>query len=198
MISLPYADAWRIGQLFGSALLWVERWVRRRYLAVWECLAGRRVGQAMTMTDKALNKFASILGEADTSPIVADPHDDQWIWQGDGSEDLDSMGVYMRVSIMAGQLRSLVAPRGWTRSRIRSLVWAMLEARANTQGWVMPTPIARADQALRDALDGLRDAIATGECEPLGVAAVDHPADPTESVEAARSVLARLADREAS
>jgi hypothetical protein len=112
------------------------------------------------MTDKAISKFASILAEADTSPIVADPHDDP---------------------------RALVdSPRGWTRSRIRALVWAMLEARANTKGWVMPTPIARADQALRDALDGLRYAIAAGECEALGVAAVDHPANPAESAEEVR------------
>ena len=84
-------------------------------------------------------------------------------------------------------LRSPIdSPRGWTRSRIRALVHAMLEARANTKGWVMPTPIARADQALRDALDGLREDIAAGECEDLGVAAVAHPADPIESAEDAR------------
>lgn len=40
---------------------------------------------------------------------TVDPHDDPWVWQGDGSDDLDSMGEHMRVSIMAGQLRALGA-----------------------------------------------------------------------------------------
>ena len=52
--------------------------------------------------------FNKPVAEVISEPIVADPHDDPWIWQGDGSDDLDSMGVHMRVSIMAGQLRALV------------------------------------------------------------------------------------------
>jgi hypothetical protein len=79
--------------------------------ATWDELSDEDHAQWDRMAASPVSRadYVALEGQLAEARLAANrANDGHWIWQGDGSDDLDSMGSTMPVSITAGQLRGLL------------------------------------------------------------------------------------------